>query len=452
MLGIDVGDLDPGFRVFDVETGEFVWEQKSLQWPLWLAVSESKALYGWQLPNSSRLALVNPETNHRDWERSFPAGNLYLGSLENGRAVIGYGGGLTSIEIATGKSIWDTSWDSPGYNMDATAESGVLWAAWQGDDYDLVVSCIDLETGKESWRGTTRLANYNASPSFKSISKDRVVISQNEGIGDILVLALTAWRRSDQSVLWSRDWDNAVCVGETEHAYWLATKKGSIDRIDFVTGETTWSIESPTDDVNMLDGHAPNDGTFLVWSRRHEGVWAYDGFTGDLLWSEKWAWVSSVWGLTDTVLLRYGSGDPAEYRLVDLNTGQRTLRAETANFMLVLDQNRLFLGSESGLEEINGIDGSTIRKSGNLFPLIPRGCAVTNFGDCGAYLGLTVALNDAPDGDALTVFFDKETLRPLAKTQLPKQYVLDTYTSIRKPIFWREGGEELIGVGLGIRG
>ncbi len=109
-------------------------------------------------------------------------------------------------------------------------------------------------------------------------------------------------------------------------------------------------------------------------------------------------------------------------------------------------------GTYGNLAVLRTLTVSTIRKSGNLFPLIPRGCAVTNFGDCGAYLGLTVALNDAPDGDALTVFFDKETLRPLAKTQLPKQYVLDTYTSIRKPIFWREGGEELIGVGLGIRG
>ena len=134
------------------------------------------------------------------------------------------------------------------------------------------------------------------------------------------------------------------------------------------------------------------------------------------------------------------------YRLLDLATGQIVLRSGTLETVHHVAEDRLLLATATEIEYINGEDGSLINRV-SLRSVVPPHAHVTNFGDCRAYFGLTVALDQSDEGEALTIFLDKRTLKPVAQTTLPKAYVLDTYSAATTPLLVKNDPYELIGIG-----
>jgi len=441
MLGLQSDDV-PQFDVFNTETGEFAWKQGSWPWPMWRPVSERHALFGWQNADSAGLALVDPETNNRVWQRSFP-GWCYCPYEANGRALLGYEGGLMLIRIDDGTSIWDVPWDGSSSNSSARVVSGEFWAAWPAGDSKLIASAVELETGRVLWRIEAVLVN-SAIPSVKAVFETYVVLSQLTGaIGNSLD-ALTAMRIFDGTPLWSKTWEGAHIIGETDESFWIVTQDGIFQRVNVTTGNEDWTVPAPLD--SAVYGYMPNMQVIILNGVQAPGVWIYDAESGKQMWGDPDARHYPFRELTDSILLADGVLGKVHYRLVDLATGQSVLRSGTLEALWPVAEDRFLIATATEIEYINGKDGSLIDHF-DLRHNVPAGGHVTAFGAVGPFIGLTVALDQSDDGDTITVFLDNTTFKPVATITLPKPFALDTSVSVALPLFVRNDTHELIGVG-----
>jgi outer membrane protein assembly factor BamB len=341
---------------------------QSIEWPQWGGPRRNFK------SESVGLAASWPtEGPKRVWTR--PLGEGYSSiSASEGKLYTMYRNGdrevVISMEAATGKTVWEYSYDAPftkeydmanGPGPHATPLVAGGYVFTSGATSKL--HCLDKQSGKLIWsrdlikdfNGTVRVNGYSCSP----LAYKNTVIMMVGGAGS----AIVALNQKDGAVVWKKhDFKNStsspILINVNGQEQIVAFMYGEIAGVDPENGELLWSHPHPTDyglntstpvwgeDNLLFVSSGYNGGSRAIKLSRVEGK-----TTVEQVWAHRLMRVhfSNMIRVGDFVYGSSGDFGPAPFTAVNVKTGKVAWRDRSfPRASIVLADGRLIVLDEDG--------------------------------------------------------------------------------------------------------
>ncbi len=363
------------------------------------ALAQSPDWSQWGGPNrnfksdAKGLASVWPASGPRRlWSRELGDGYSAI-AVEGGRLYTMYRSGeqdvVVSLEAATGKTLWEFSYEAP-FTNEYVLEQGPGPRAMPlvvGNQVYAVgatgkLHCLAKQTGKAIWahdlvrefNGTVRVRGYSCNP----ISYKNTVIMMVGGAGH----AIVAFNQKDGAIAWKKqDFDNSysspLLINVDGQDQLVAFMYGEIVGVDPNNGELLWNYPHPTEsgvnvsmpvwgEDNLLFCSSGYDGGSRVLKLTRSG----NKTVVEQVWANRLMRVhfGNAIRIGDCVYASSGDFGPAPFTAIDVKTGQvkwrnrgvsraSALLAE-GRFILLDEDGNLALAavSEEGLKIISKVE------------------------------------------------------------------------------------------------
>ncbi|MFH1434384.1 MAG: PQQ-binding-like beta-propeller repeat protein, partial [Pseudomonadota bacterium] len=149
-----VKDKGSGLALFDIDTGEKIWEKNDIRLSSAPAIGEGKVVFN----SDGDIVALSAATGERLWARAFKqpfvfgfafdGGRIFVtgGNTDGGSPATGRKGLVMALDASSGSRLWSTSADKM-FGAPAAAE-GYVFVPWDRQ----AVSIIDAQEGKETCR------------------------------------------------------------------------------------------------------------------------------------------------------------------------------------------------------------------------------------------------------------------------------------------------------------
>jgi outer membrane protein assembly factor BamB len=320
------------------------------------------------------LASVWPASGPRRlWSRELGDGYSAI-AVEGGRLYTMYRSGekdvVVSLEAATGKTLWEYSYEAP-FTKDYVLEQGPGPRAMPllvGNQVYAVgatgkLHCLAKQTGKAIWahnlvqefNGTVRVRGYSCNP----ISYKNTVITMVGGAGH----AIVAFNQKDGAVAWKKqDFDNSysspLLINVDGQDQLVAFMYGEIVGVDPNNGELLWSYPHQTESGVNVSMPVWGEDNLLFCSSGYDGGSRVLKLTRnrnktvvEQLWSNRLMRVhfGNAIRIGDYVYASSGDFGPAPFTAIDIKTGQVKWRNRgVSRASALLAEGRFILLDEDG--------------------------------------------------------------------------------------------------------